>query len=323
MKMNFSAKTARRVEQGFFVAVCLYAGWGFARFLEWTTHPDAAFTPKPGTVEGFLPIAALAGLKNLFLTGTYDFVHPAGLTILLSAMACALIFRKSFCGAVCPVGLVSDLLGEAGKRAGLGRRASKLLDRTAGAIKYLLLGFFLISIFALMDGASTRQFLSSDYNMTADASLFRLFAHPSRTFLTVLVVLGVMGAVFRNAWCRWLCPYGALLGLLGMAGPCSVRRDSNSCDGCGRCARACPMDIAPGGAARSSRCMACGQCVEACPKPGTLTMRFLAGPVRPWVPLLCGVGLFLGGCGLAMALGAWDCTLPMNMLRTLYAQAAP
>lgn len=83
------------------------------------------------------------------------------------------------------------------------------------------------------------------------------------------------------------------------------------------------MDIAPGGAARSSRCMACGQCVEACPKPGTLTMRFLAGPVRPWLPLLCGVGLFLGGCGLAMAFGAWDCTLPMNMLRTLYAQAAP
>lgn len=323
MTRRFSAKASRRAQQCFFASVCLYAGWGFARFLEWAGNPGAVYTPRPPVVEGFLPISALVGLKNLILTGNYDFVHPAGLTILLSALACAWVFRKSFCGAICPVGLASDLLGQAGQRTRLGQKAPKLLDRSAGAIKYLLLGFFLLSIFALMDGPSARQFLTGDYNLTADASLFRLFAHPSRTFLAVLGVLALLGLVFRNAWCRWLCPYGALLGLLGLAGPWAVRRDSQTCDGCGRCGRACPLDIAPGEAARSSRCMACGQCVQACPKPGTLSMRFLGRPVRAWVPLLCGAGLFLGGCGLAMALGAWDRALPLDMLRGLYAQGAP
>lgn len=81
------------------------------------------------------------------------------------------------------------------------------------------------------------------------------------------------------------------------------------------------MDIAPGRAARSPQCIGCGQCVEACPKPDTLTMRILAWKVSPYAPLLGGAGLFLGGCLLAMALGAWDSSLPMDMVRALYAQA--
>ena len=321
MLRKLSAKASRRAVQYFFATVCLYAGWRFAHFLEWTMDPRATFTPRPAAVEGFLPIAALAGLKNLLFTGTYDFVHPAGLTILLAAMASAFIFRKHFCGFVCPVGLASDLLSEAGRKTGLGLSAPRLLDRVAGLVKYVLLAFFLVSIFAFMDPASTRQFLTSAYNLTADAHLLELFVHPSNTFLAVLIVLGATGLVFRNAWCRWFCPYGALLGLLGFAGPCAVRQDKKACDGCGRCRRACPFDIPPGGAARSPQCVACGQCVHVCPKPGALSIRFLSRPVPVFVPLLCGLGLFLGACLLAMALGFWDSALPVDMLRSLYAQA--
>jgi len=246
-------------------------------------------------------------------------VHPAGLTILLAAMACSFLFRKSFCGFVCPVGLVSDLAGEGGKRAGLGRNVPKLADRLAGAVKYLLLGFFLVSIGVLMDPATTRQFMTSAYNLTADAHLLKLFLHPSNIFLVVLGVLLAAGLIFRNAWCRWFCPYGALLGLLGRTGPCSVKRDASGCDGCDRCRRACPMDIAPGAAARSPQCVACGQCVEACPKEKTLSLRFLNRPVSRFTGLVGGVGLFAAVCLTAMVLGGWESGLPIAMLRSLYA----
>jgi polyferredoxin len=269
-------------------------------------------------VEAFLPIAALAGLKNLLLTGTYDFVHPAGLTILLAALACALVLRKSFCGAVCPVGLASDLVGGAGRKARMSRSAPRLVERLAGSVKYLFLAFFLASIFVLMDGASVRQFLASPYNLTADARMFLLFRHPSATFLAVLALLVLLGAVFRNAWCRWLCPYGALLGLLGVAGPCKVSRDARACDGCKRCQRACPMDIAPGAAARSPLCIGCGQCVEACPKPDTLSLHFFSRPVPRLTAVLGGAGLFVLICLAAMALGGWDSNVPSAMLRSLY-----
>ncbi|WP_243358094.1 4Fe-4S binding protein [Fundidesulfovibrio terrae] len=314
-----SARAARRAVQYLFAAGCVYTGWRFLGFLAWTADPGAPFVPRPAGVEAFLPIAALAGLKSLVLTGAYDFVHPAGLTILLAAMACALVFRKSFCGFVCPVGLASDLVGAAGRRAGISRAAPRLLDRLAGAVKYLFLAFFLASIFVLMDAASARQFLASPYNLTADAHLLKLFMHPSGTFLAVLGFLVLAGAVFRNAWCRWLCPYGALLGLLGLAGPCAVSHDAQGCDGCGRCRRACPMDISPGAAARSPQCVGCGQCVEACPKPGTLRLRLFTRPVPRFTALIGGTGLFAGICLLAMALGGWEASLPVAMLRSLYA----
>jgi len=319
MFQTLTAKTTRRAAQYAFAASCIYTGWQFMRFLEWTANPQAAFVPRPAGVEAFLPIAALMGLKNLILTGTYDPVHPAGLTILLAAMACSLLFRKSFCGFVCPVGLVSDLVGEAGKRLKLGRSVPRLADRLAGAVKYLFLGFFLVSIGVLMDPATTRQFMTSAYNLTADAHLLKLFLRPSGTSLIVLGVLLAAGLIFRNAWCRWLCPYGALLGLLGRVGPCSVKRDDVTCNGCGRCHRACPMDIAPGAAARSTHCVACCQCVEACPKEKTLSLRFLNRPVSRFAGLTGGVGLFGAVCLTAMVLGGWESGLPVAMLRSLYA----
>ncbi|KAF0235118.1 MAG: iron-sulfur binding [Desulfovibrionaceae bacterium] len=319
MFATITAKTARRAVQYVFAASCVYTGWQFMRFLEWTTNSQAAFVPRPAGIEAILPIAALMGLKNLILTGTYDTVHPAGLSILLAAMACSFLFRKSFCGFVCPVGLVSDLVGEAGKSGGLGRSVPKLADRLAGMVKYLLLGFFLLSIGVLMDPATTRQFMTSAYNLTADAHLLKLFLHPSNIFLIVLGVLLAAGLIFRNAWCRWLCPYGALLGLLGRVGPCSVKRDDVTCDGCGRCQRACPMDITPGAAARSTQCVACGQCVEACPKEKTLSLRFLNRPVSRFAGLVGGVGLFGAVCLTAMVLGGWESGLPVAMLRSLYA----
>jgi polyferredoxin len=322
MSIVFSAKTLRRSAQVFFAAVCLDIGWRFALFLEWTSGARADFTPRPAGVEAFLPVAALAGFKNLVLTGVYDPIHPAGLTVFLAAMACAFLFRKSFCAAVCPVGLASDLLGLAGKRLGLGYRAPKLASRCAGAVKYVLLAFFLMSIFVLMSPTQTRVFLTGRFNLTADAGLFTLFAEPTGRFLGILGILAAIGLAFRNAWCRWFCPYGALLGLLGLAGPCVVQREDARCDGCRKCQRACPMDIAPGAAARSPLCMGCGQCVEACPKPDTLTMRFFGRTIpAPW-PVLGGLAVFLGACGLAMMLGVWDNSLPPSMLRALYAVSA-
>lgn len=313
-----SPAVIRRILQMLFTLICLSIGYRFALFLAWVSGASPDFAARPAGVEAFLPIAALAGLKNLLFTGAYDPVHPAGLTILLVALGVSLIFRRSFCAAICPVGLASDLLGKLGGRLRIGRRSPRLLGRAVGVVQYLLLAFFIVSIFVLMSPAATQQFLVSPYNLTADASLFRLFAHPSRTFLTVLGLLAALSLFYRNAWCRWLCPYGALLGLFGLAGPCSVKRDEASCDGCRKCQRVCPMDIAPGAAARSPLCMGCGQCVEACPRPGTLSLRLFGRRVPAATALLGGAALFLAACLLAMALGAWDNGLPGTMLKGLY-----
>lgn len=62
---------------------------------------------RPAGVEGWLPIAALMNLKAWILTGTLSRIHPAGTLLLITFLAASLIFRKSFCGWLCPVGTVS------------------------------------------------------------------------------------------------------------------------------------------------------------------------------------------------------------------------
>ena len=68
-------------------------------------------------------------------------------------------------------------------------------------------------------------FLRSPYNAAADAKMLLFFLHPSATSLAVIVGLVALSLVVKHLWCRYLCPYGALLGVASLLSPLSVRRD--------------------------------------------------------------------------------------------------
>jgi polyferredoxin len=67
-------------------------------------------------------------------------------------------------------------------------------------------------------------------------------------------------------FCRFLCPLGAIYGLLNRLSLYRLRRIDRRCTGCGTCAGACKMGVDPLKALNSSECIRCGGCVEACPK---------------------------------------------------------
>ena len=94
----------RKAVQAAFTFFCIYVGIRFYQYYLWITSRSTSFVPRPPSVEAFLPISALMSLKKLLLTGVYDSIHPAGLSIFLAALAIALIARKGFCGWICPVG---------------------------------------------------------------------------------------------------------------------------------------------------------------------------------------------------------------------------
>ncbi|HCU67814.1 MAG TPA: 4Fe-4S ferredoxin, partial [Desulfomicrobium sp.] len=252
----------QRVIQSTFLVLCLHTGWQFHRFVLWATGASEVFVPRPASVEAFLPIAALMGLRRLLQTGVWDMVHPAALAILLAAMVTALVLRKGFCGYVCPVGLISGLLNTLGRRLSLSRVPGPWAARLLSVPKYLALGFFVYTVFIGMDLAAIEEFAAGPYNYVADARMLRFFQSPSRTTLVALAALLVLGTVLRSFWCRYLCPYGALLGLLSWASPTSVHRDPATCVQCGRCTRACPGCIRVQDMERvlSPECLGCMRC---------------------------------------------------------------
>ena len=321
MSHRLSKRVLIRLPQWFFFLVSLYVGWRFVLFCRFAAGlgPEAA---RPAGVEGFLPISALLGARHALDAGTWDPVHPAGLTIFLAALAMAFVFRKAFCGHVCPVGFVIARVGRLGQRLGLARSVPGRLEAVLRLPKYLLLAFFLFTTFFGMDAAGVAAFVRSSYNITADARLLLFFLHPGGIALAVLASLFLLGLVFRGSFCRWLCPYGALLGLVAKGGPTSLARDPKRCTGCGRCRTVCPMDLPVTAGPRPLECSGCASCLVACPS-GASAVRFgFLGRMAPWWLTAAGaVGLFGLAYVTAQAAGVWQTHLPGAMLARLYAMA--
>jgi polyferredoxin len=88
----------------------------------------------------------------------------------------------------------------------------------------------------------------------------------------VIVLLAVASLFMANFWCRYLCPYGALLGILGFLSPVKIRRIKSTCTDCKACTRVCPamINVHAATVVRSDECTSCLACVKACPVADTL-----------------------------------------------------
>jgi polyferredoxin len=305
--------------QSAFALLCLWIGiefYFFVRFLE--SNGTAAFYSRPPGVEGFLPISSMMSFFMFLMTGEIHYAHPAGMFIFFAILMVSLVFGKSFCSWLCPVGFISELVGDAGERFlkkifKVKLKMPKWLDYPLRSLKYLLLGFFVFSIFFLMNNMAVRAFLDSPYNLSADVKMFYFFANISRTSLIVISILFVSSIFVRSFWCRFLCPYGALLGLMNFISPNKIKRNPVSCIDCGLCAKACPSSIKVDKVFTvwSDECTSCMNCVDACPVENTLDL-FTLLPAKKtfkinkkWVAIGV-VSIFMLVTGIGMFTGHWQ-----------------
>lgn len=266
---------SRRIVQ--WVATAIVAAMG-VQFTLWVTAHLAGrwpAVPRPAGVDAFLPIDAMLGLRHLLHTGVVDAVHPAGVGIFLGICLMSFLVARSFCSHLCPVGLLSELAGRLGQKLfGRNLRLPRWLDVPLRGLKFLLLAFFVWAVWFAMTPAGVEAFLGSPYAKVADVKMWQFFAAPSRTTIVVVAVLLLGSVLIRDLWCRYLCPYGALLGVLGRFAPFKVTRDASACIDCRKCTNACPAGLAVHlrGRVSSIECTACQSCVLACPITDCLTI---------------------------------------------------
>jgi polyferredoxin len=242
-------------------------------------------------------------------TGLVPDVHPAGLFLLVAFVAMSFAFRKAFCSWLCPVGTVSEWLWQGGREV-FGRNLAlpRWLDLPLRGLKYLLLSFFAWAI-AQMSVGDISAFLHSPYGLIADVKMLNFFRHMGTTAAAVLAVLVVLSVFVKNAWCRLLCPYGALLGLVSLASPVRIRRDADACIDCAKCAKACPslLPVDRLASVKSAEGTGCLECVAACPAAGVLGLSlFRHRRVHALAVAVGVVTLFLGVVGYAKVTGRWQ-----------------
>lgn len=280
------------------------------------------FFSRPAGIEGFLPIGALTSLKHWIVNGEIHPVHPAALVIFLAILLMSLLAKKSYCSWICPVGTLSEAVHKVGARL-MGRnfKVWRPLDLLLQGVKYLVLFFFVKIILFDMPAFAVAAFLDTPYWAAGDAKMLHFFTRMSATTVTVLAILTLLSLVYRNVWCRYLCPYGALLGILSLLSPFKIRRNPQKCSDCRQCSHACPSGISVHNKTTvvSPECTGCLTCVSICPHQEVLAMQpsFWKKTVPVWVFPAIALTLFLTSIGAGMASGHWQTVLTYDDYRRL------
>ena len=319
---NYKQRTIRHAVQILFAAVVLYIGITFVVFLEQVANDSITNVSRPAGVEAFLPISALVGLKAWISTGNFDPIHPAGLVIFLAAIILSVLFKRTFCSWICPIGTLSEGLAKIGKMIfGRNFKVPNWLDYALRSLKYILLFLFVSLILFGMSGADAVAFMNTPYNIVSDVKMLRFFQNLSIVGMSVIGLLVLLSILFENFWCRYLCPYGGLLGLFSTLSPFKITRNKQSCIQCGKCTASCPNRILveKAGQVWSPECTGCLSCVQQCPVKETLTFQAVSGQRSLTSKhLALGVlGLWILIIGVAILTGHWESKMPMDVYRRL------
>ena len=331
-----NSQRARHIVQGLFL---LLNGWIGIQFYLWARYFEIGGTglsvARPAGVEGWLPIAGLMNTKYFLLTGRVPAIHPAAMFLFIGFLLMSLLLKKAFCSWLCPVGTFSEFLWRVGRRVfGRNLRLPRWSDIPLRGLKYILLALF-VGVIGGMSAEALDGFMATPYGLVADVKMLNFFRDMGVTAAVVIALLVLLSMLIQNFWCRYLCPYGALMGLASLLSPVKIRRDAEACIDCSKCAKACPSGLAVDKLVqiRTVECTACMACVAVCPAENALQLalppRKAATAMARWrkrafTPLaVCGVlvYLFFGFVLFARATNHWQTNIPQHVYQELVPRA--
>jgi ferredoxin len=297
-----------------------YVVWLVLRFYQFVqavcTGLEGSVPVRPDGIDGFLPISGLLGTASWVKGGGLNSIHPAAVVIFVTVILVSLLLRRSFCSWICPVAVISECTWKGGFR--LTRRNLRLpawLDFGLRSLKYLLMALFIYFIAIFMSSDALTSFIQSDYHKVADVRLMNFFLHISPLAFSIILALVALSVVLRNPFCRYLCPYGALLGLVATLSPLRVTRNSDRCVSCGACSQVCPthIDVMHKTSVASPECIACWRCISHCRFNEALSMRAVRRFAVPgFVFAALVVLLFWGGSVIGTLSGHWHSTISLK-----------
>ena len=224
------------------------------------------------SIHAICPFGTVAGIYQLITTGTFvKKVQGASLIVLYLVLFLSLLFGPVFCGWMCPLGSLQEWVRKIGKIFKIPQvKLPHKLDVVLRKLRYIVL----IVVVIMTARMGELMFNAID-------PYYAIFNFWTDDFIVTsgYVLMGVVliGLVIERAWCKYICPFGALLGVANKLRVFKLKRRASTCVNCKMCSKVCPMDIPVHDreVVNDLQCIGCMQCTSDlnCPVNDTLQLQ--------------------------------------------------
>ena len=215
----------RRIIQMAVVVAVLYLalGWGTKSF------------------ENFCPFG---GIESLYSLATSQFItcaiSPWNFAVFFAVLGLTIASKKSFCGWICPIGFLYEMLGQVQVRLFGGRLVPSVsVDRWIRPLRWGVL------VVVLYFTWNTGELVFRGYDPYY--LLFSGMGHGTLGTASIFIIVGLLisGLIIKMSWCRYLCPMSAVMDGFSAPSVLAIKRNSDICTGCQACNDGCHLDLQP------------------------------------------------------------------------------
>jgi Pyruvate/2-oxoacid:ferredoxin oxidoreductase delta subunit len=255
------------------------------------------------SIEAYCPFGGIENLYQFLTTGGFiRHIEPSAMILLGAVLLLTLVFSRGFCGWICPFGSVQEWLGLLGRKLfGRSYNPSGPWEKRLRYLKYVILG--VIVVFTWRLGALVFR----PYDP------FLAFFHLGKGVDEMPYAYAALGGVllgslkYERFFCKYACPLGAVIGILGKVGLTKIVRSDDGCKGCNLCQKKCfaHVDFLSTNTIVDAECNHCMDCVVHCPKPNVLSLKGAGWQFSHGLyAVVLVVGLF-ATVGLSQMWGKW------------------
>jgi len=231
------------------------------------------------SLHALCPFGGVVTIYQYATVGTFvQKIHESSFALMAIGFVLVLLFGPVFCGWVCPLGSAQEFFSSIGRRV-FKRRFNRIvpakLDRVLRYTRYIVLAWVVY-----MTAASGTLVFS---NIDPYFALFNLWSSELAIGgVIVLTITLALSLVMERPWCKYACPYGALLGISNLFRVFKIQRKESTCIACGACSQRCPMNILVDAqkVVRDHQCISCLECTSEAVCPVADTVTYSAGGAK-------------------------------------------
>ena len=244
----------------------------------------STFLKEAGIAISFLPEASLhaicpfGGVVSIYKFATVGTlvqkIHESAFILMVIALILTIAFGPVICSWVCPFGTFQEWVGKLGRKI-FRKRYNNFIPSNID--KYLRYIRYIVLALVVYVTATSAKLVFQEYDPYY--ALFNFWS--SEVSIIALIMLGViivMSLFIERPWCKYACPYGALLGIFNRFRIFKIRRNTPTCISCSACDKNCPMNItvSAGTEVKDHQCISCLKCTSESVCPIAETVEFKA-----------------------------------------------